>query len=168
MQVKGLTAEILERSELDIHEPVPILYDNNGLRLTQSMVILEYLDQKHPDSPRLYPTDPIDNVRVKELVQIIVSDIQPLQTQVLLSRLNALNHDPKSNEKLIRSYLERGLQRYDRLMDQNSDYSVGGLITAADIALYPQCQNANGYEIKISDYPNIYRVVSNLKKFFEN
>ena len=164
LSIKGIKIDVVERSEIeqDANEPVPILYDiTNDLRLTQSMVILEYLDQKHPNTPKLYPTDPLDNIRVRELVQIIVSDIQPLQTRTLLSKLNE-----ESGKEIIRYYIDRGLQRYDRMMDQDSDYSVGNQLTAADIALYPQCQNAKGYDIELSNYPNIFRVVTNLEKTY--
>ena len=94
--------------------------------------------------------------RVQELTQIIVSDIQPLQTKVFLDKLDRINSDHQANRDLIKHYIRRGLTRYEQQMDQTSRFSIGEQISVADIVLYAQCQNLSEFDIEC--YQGVQRI----------
>src|SRR5436309_2133774 len=71
---------------------VPTLIDDNGNALTQSLAIIEWLDEIHPQPP-LLPTDPLQRARVRAVAQAIACDIHPVQNTKVLARLRELHID---------------------------------------------------------------------------
>jgi maleylacetoacetate isomerase len=139
---------------------VPTLQDERGT-LTQSMAILEYLEETHPDVP-LLPVDPLGRARVRELAQIIACDIHPLgNLRVLRFLMNDLGVDEAAKDKWYRHWVEDGLASLEAHLERDSGtghFCHGEMPTLADCFLVPQVYNAQRFDIDVSGYPNVARI----------
>lgn len=138
-------------------ECVPVLHID-GLYLGESVAILEYLDEVYPAAP-LLPRAPQERARVRQLVQIIVADTQPLQNLSVLQHIEKLNGERRQWAEL---YIGRGLDAYEALLAQKGGpagpYSHGDAVTMGDLCLIPQCYNARRQGIELSRWPRIAAV----------
>jgi maleylacetoacetate isomerase len=139
---------------------VPALQDERGT-LTQSMAILEYLEETHPDVP-LLPADPLGRARVRELSQIIACDIHPLNNLRVLRYLKhtvGVTEDVKN--EWYRHWVREGLASLEAHLERDAgtaDFCHGETPTLADCLLVPQVFNAQRFDIDVSAYPNIARI----------
>jgi maleylacetoacetate isomerase len=139
---------------------VPALQDERGT-LTQSMAILEYLEETHPDVP-LLPADPLGRARVRELSQIIACDIHPLNNLRVLRYLKhtvGVTEDVKN--EWYRHWVTEGLASLEAHLERDAgtaDFCHGETPTLADCLLVPQVFNAQRFDIDISAWPNIARI----------
>ena len=125
---------------------VPTLDLDDGTKLTQSVAILEYLEETHPE-PRLLPEDALGRARVRQLVEVVNAGIQPLQNLSILKRLEAAGVDKVEWSKL---HIERGLRAYERLAAPSAGaYSHGDAPSLADCLLIPQIYNARRFGIDV-------------------
>lgn len=137
---------------------VPLLHDGDAW-LTQSMAIIEYLEETHPEPP-LLPRDPRGRARVRAIAQDIACEIHPLNN---LRVLRYLVHDLKLSEddknRWYRHWVETGLETVERqLAAVPSRYCHGDAPTMADCMLVPQIFNAQRFECRTSHVPNVMRV----------
>ena len=170
LALKGLDCDYLpihlvKREQLD--EPfaalsasrlVPVLQDGDAT-LTQSLAILEYLEETHP-TPPLLPADAVGRARVRALALDIACEIHPLNN---LRVLRYLVHDLKLGEddknRWYRHWVESGLEVVERqLAASPSRYCHGDLPTMADCTLVPQIFNAQRFDCQTSQLPNVMRV----------
>jgi maleylacetoacetate isomerase len=139
---------------------VPALQDERGT-LTQSMAILEYLEETHPDVP-LLPADPLGRARVRELSQIIACDIHPLNNLRVLRYLKhtvGVTEDVKN--EWYRHWVSEGLASLEAHLERDAgtaDFCHGETPTLADCLLVPQVFNAQRFDIDVSAWPNIARI----------
>lgn len=125
---------------------VPTLELDDGTRLTQSVAILEYLEERVPEPP-LLPRDALGRARVRQLVEIINAGIQPLQNLSVLTRLEAAGVDKKEWSVF---HIERGLRAYEKLAESCAgQLSFGDAPTLADCFLVPQMYNARRFGIDV-------------------
>lgn len=136
-------------------------FQDDYITLTQSMAILEYLEDEHPQVP-LLPKDAAGRARVRELAQIIACDIHPVNN---LRVLRYLKHDlglsEEQKNEWYRHWLVSGLEVLEKHLAR--DPSAGPLChghkpTIADCFLVPQVFNAQRNGIDVSIYPNISRI----------
>ena len=137
---------------------VPLLKDGDQV-LTQSLAILEYLDETHLQPP-LLPADPLGRARVRALAQDIACEIHPLNN---LRVLRYLVHDLKLSEddknRWYRHWVESGLEVVERqLAAQPARFCHGDRPTLADCCLVPQVFNAQRFECRTDHLPNVMRV----------
>jgi len=137
---------------------VPLLRDGDH-RLTQSLAILEYLDETHPQPP-LLPADAAGRARVRALALDIACEIHPLTN---LRVLRYLTHDLKLSEddkhRWYRHWVETGLEVVERqLAAQPATYCHGEVPTLADCTLVPQIFNARRFDCRLDHVPNVMRV----------
>lgn len=168
--VNLLKAEQLDSGYTDERNPmgqVPALCfdDNEGNShvLTQSMAIIELLDEKYPDVP-LLPRDSMARYRSREIAHIIGTGIQPVQNLSVLKKVVALTNEPSNKLKWGKEAIEAGFKAVEAKLDDVSTYCCGDEITLADICLIPQVYNANRFGVPMENYPNISRVHSNLER----
>jgi maleylpyruvate isomerase len=138
---------------------VPTLVDGD-LRLTQSMAIVEYLDEVHPE-PKLLPADRAGRARVRALSQLIACDIHPLNNLRVLRYLkHVLGHDQPAIDAWYRHWVEEGLGAFEReLADPRTGrYCHGDEVTMADVCLVPQIFNAKRFDVDLSPFPETMRV----------
>src|SRR3990167_141808 len=135
---------------------VPTL-DENGHLLTQSLAIIEYLDEINPN-PTLLPTTPLGRAHVRSLAMIIACDTHPLNN---LRVLNQLKHQFSANEEQTHAWYHHWLELCfsaleTRLQQQNKgSFCYGNTVTLADICLIPQIYNAQRFNFSMENYPII-------------
>jgi maleylacetoacetate isomerase len=142
---------------------VPLL-EIDGLRLTQSMAILEYLEETHPQ-PSLLPSDPVGRARVRALAQWIACEIHPLnnlRTLQYLSKSLGVSSDQRST--WYDHWVRQGLERFERHLTepQTGAFCHGDTPSMADCLLMPQVFNARIMKVDIADLQQITRVEANL------
>lgn len=136
---------------------VPALEDGAAL-LTQSLAIIEYLDETHPDPP-LLPPGAAERARVRSLAQIVACDIHPINN---LRVLRTLRHQFGAEDAAIAAWynhwIAAGFAAFERLIAGNAQTSAfchGETPGLADIALIPQVVNSQRYRLDLGPYPTI-------------
>ena len=137
---------------------VPLLKDGDAW-LTQSLAIIEYLDETHPQ-PALLPADALGRARVRALAQDIACEIHPLNN---LRVLRYLTHDLKLSEddksRWYRHWVETGLEVVERqLAASPARFCHGDTPTLADCTLVPQIFNAQRFDCRTEHLPQVMRV----------
>ena len=145
---------------------VPVLHTADGLQLTQSMAIMEWLDGTHPDTAPLLPTDLLGKTRVRALAQMIACEIHPLNN---LRVLKYLKHDLAQPQAAVdtwyRHWVEGGLRDFEKAVTLTcGQYCYGDALTMADVCLVPQIFNGQRFNCDFSGLPNTLRVFDNLMK----
>jgi maleylpyruvate isomerase len=137
---------------------VPLLRDG-GRVLTQSLAIIEYLDETHPEPP-LLPADPPGRARVRAIALDIACEIHPLNNlRVLRYLVRDLKLSEDDKNRWYRHWVESGLEAVERqLAAQPARYCHGDAPTLADCVLVPQIFNAQRFECRVEHVPNVMRV----------
>ncbi|EQC31023.1 maleylacetoacetate isomerase [Saprolegnia diclina VS20] len=132
--------------------------------LTQSMAILEYLDETRPTIASLLPPDVTLRAKIRAFCLIIVADMQPLQNGAVLEEIEALaTDDNDASMTWATHWMHRGFQALERILATTAGtYCFGESVSLADVVLYPQVFNARFYAIDLDGYPNIQRVAATL------
>jgi maleylacetoacetate isomerase len=140
---------------------VPMLVLDDGTRLTQSLAIIEYLDEKYPE-PALLPRDAKERAWARAIALEIACDIHPLNnTRVLGYLKNALDIDEPRRDEWYRHWVMEGFEALERqLSERGSDgpYALGAQVTVADVFIVPQVANANRLKVAMEAYPRISSV----------
>ena len=139
---------------------------------TQSLAIIEYIDETHP-SPPLLPSSALDRAFVRSLALSIACDIHPLDNLRVLKYLqNKLNIDKKDRDCWYCHWIQEGFTALETRLRQNnvnrksesSDYCFGKQVTLADICLIPQVYNAIRFKCVLNNYPIINSIYNNCMK----
>jgi len=131
--------------------------------LTQSMAILEYLDEAHP-APPLLPKDPLGRARVRSLSQIIAVDIHPINNLRILKYLETeFGADKDAKFKWFRTWAAAGMEALEvRLGEtETGKFCHGDTPGMADICLYAQMFNNERFGVDMTPYPHIMRIHKN-------
>ncbi len=137
---------------------VPLLRDGDAV-FTQSLAIIEYLDETHPEPP-LLPPDAAGRARVRALALDIACEIHPLNNlRVLRYLVRDLKLSDDDKNRWYRHWVETGLEVVERqLAAQPSTYCHGDRPTLADCVLVPQIFNARRFDCRLDHVPNVMRV----------
>jgi len=130
---------------------VPLL-EVDGLHLSQSMAIIEYLDETHP-TPALLPADALGRARVRALAQSISCDIHPVNNLRVLKYLaKELKVEDEAKNTWYRHWCREGLVAFEKQLYQlpESTYCYGNTPTLADCCLVPQIFNARRFDTDLS------------------
>jgi maleylacetoacetate isomerase len=146
---------------------VPTL-DLDGDLLTQSLAIIEFLEETHP-APPLLPRDAHARARVRALALTIACDIHPIDNLRVLRYLgNPLGHDEKAVENWFNHWIKMGFDGIERSLASDGDagaFCHGDAPGLADICLVPQVFNAKRYpSFDLGPYANIQRIFANSMK----
>ena len=146
--------------ELNPNELVPTLVDGD-FTLNQSLAILDYLEQKYPQSP-LLPTNIQDNVKAKALAFDIACDIHPLNNLRVLQYLaNDLNQGDDSKATWYKHWISVGFASLEKSLARTKGlFCYGDEISWADICLIPQVYNAERFNVDMTPFPNIMEITS--------
>ena len=150
--------------------PVIELETEAGIqRLSQSMAIIEYLDETHPASP-LLPADAIGRAQARALAQSVACEIHPLNNlRVLKYLVKVLGIEEEAKNVWVRHWIRRGLEAFERqlrALDKDraaqgfgtSDYCLGDTPTVADLCLVPQIFNAKRFNVNLDGLPRTMAV----------
>lgn len=143
-------------------ELVPVLVDG-PVTLTQSLAIMEYLDERHP-APALLPPDAAGRARVRAMAQTIACEIHPLNNLRVLQRLEGtLGADAQAKSAWYAHWVAQGFRVIEAMLRETAGagrYCHGDTPTLADCCLVPQIYNAERFGIALDAYPNLRRVGS--------
>jgi maleylacetoacetate isomerase len=139
---------------------LPTLVLDDGTHLTQSLAIMEYLEEKHPQ-PALLPKDALGRARVRSLANLIACEIHPLNnTRVLQHLKRALGQTEDQVNAWYRHWIADGLGKFEAELARanKSRFCHGDAPTMADCCLVPQIFNAKRYQCDLAAYPSTVRV----------
>lgn len=140
---------------------VPVL-DDEGLLLTQSLAIIEYLDERYPEPPLLPRGSAAERAHVRSLALTIACDIHPLNNLRVLKYLGQpLGHDEATRNAWARHWIELGFAALETRLAQSpltGRFCVGEHPTLADVCLIPQIANAQRVQTDLAPYPTIRRI----------
>ena len=130
----------------------------------QSLAIIEYLDETHPDPP-LLPRDPLDRARVRGLAQIVACDIHPVNNLRIRRYLTqTLGHDKATLARWYNRWIAEGFAGFEGLVARDrrtGAFCHGAAPGLADICLFPQVLNAAVYSLDMAPYPTLARIFAN-------
>jgi len=174
LNLKGIKPELrfvhLRRDGGEQHRPdfeainpqklIPALV-HDGHTITQSLAIVEYLDEIVPQPP-LLPKDPFGRARVREIADAVACDIHPIANlrvnQYLEKEFKA---DAKAQIRWQRHWIRLGFEALETMLARSKEtgrYCHGDTPTLADICLIPQMANARRVELELSPYPTLVRI----------
>ena len=143
---------------------VPALVDEGHL-LTQSLAIIEYLEETHPEPP-LLPKDPLGRARVRSLSLLVACEIHPLNNLRTLTHLRrSLGQSENQVNAWYRHWIADGLAKLEAELAQGTGaYCHGDRPSIADCCLVPQVFNARRYQCDLTSFPNVVRVADGCMK----
>jgi maleylacetoacetate isomerase len=139
---------------------VPTLEDGER-RLIQSLAILEFLEETHPEPP-LLPASPAERARVRGLAQLVACDVHPLNNLRVLTYLTSeLGVSEEEKLRWYRHWIGEGLGALEALLvgsPETGTFCHGERPTLADVCLVPQVYNARRFRCDLSAWPTIQRI----------
>jgi maleylacetoacetate isomerase/maleylpyruvate isomerase len=138
---------------------VPTLVDGDTV-LTQSLAIVEYLDEMHPEPP-LLPRDAVARARVRALAYDVACEIHPLNNlRVLRYLVRDLKVSEEDKNRWYRHWVETGLEAVERQLadPRTGRFCHGDAPTLADVTLVPQIFNARRFDCRLDHVPTVMRV----------
>jgi maleylacetoacetate isomerase len=140
---------------LNLQGLVPVL-EHDGLVLTQSLAIIEYLDEIFPDPP-LLPADPAGRARARAAALIVAAEVHPLGNLRVQRWLKGeMGQDDAAVTRWLHHWMGDGLAALEAMALQHGGRCViGDRITVADLALVPQLYNARRFGLSLVDFPRL-------------
>lgn len=143
---------------------LPVL-DDDGVVLTQSLAIIEYLDARYPE-PRLLPDEPVARARVAALAQLIAAEIHPLNN---LRVLRYLREQLDLEESAVMQWYGHwvsesfaALEAQIAKLSSTGEYCYGATVSLADVCLVPQVYNARRFDCDLAPYPRLTAIAAAL------
>ena len=174
--VKCETVEVDLRTDAsDQHKPEYRTVNPQGLvpalvigdtTVTQSLAIIEYLDEVYPEPP-LLPRAPVDRARVRAMALAVACDMHPLNNLRVLNYLRSqLGHDEDTVNAWYRHWIAvgfGGLEQEARRASHDGQYMFGSSVTMADIYIVPQMYNARRFKCDLEPYPTLRSICAHLE-----
>lgn len=160
-EIKNLRAgehRLADYLQINAQGFVPALKLDDGVILSQSVAIIEYLDELFP-VPALLPIEALARARVRALTQVITCDISPLNNMRVLKYLEEkLALDKTTRDAWYRHWIETGFDAIERWLMRDAStgkFCHGNSPTLADICLVPQVFNARRFSVDLNPFPRI-------------
>ncbi|AKU93059.1 maleylacetoacetate isomerase [Vulgatibacter incomptus] len=136
---------------------VPVLELDDGTMLSQSLAIIEWLEETHP-TPPLLPKDPVARARARQLAEMVNAGIQPLQNIGVQQHLVSLGLGVDEKAWTVH-WIRRGLGALEAVAKNTAGrFCVGDAVSVADACLVPQLYGARRFAIDVADYPTLARI----------
>ena len=133
---------------------VPALETDDGVVITQSMAIIEWLDETHPNPP-LLPATPTERARVRGFALALVADTHPIQNLRVLNSLRDLALPEEAVTGWAAETNAAGLAACEKLVSEAGPFCFGELAGLADICLVPQLGNARRFGVDLQQFPRL-------------
>jgi maleylacetoacetate isomerase len=144
---------------------IPVLTDG-GQTLTQSLAIIEYLEETHPQ-PALLPRSPAERAQVRALALAVACDIHPLNNLRVLNYLRSpLGHDDAAVNAWYAHWIEQGLRALEqdaRRLSGDGRHMFGDSVTLADVMIVPQIYNARRFKCDLALFPTLRTICAHLE-----
>ena len=138
----------------------PALETEDGPVLTQTLAILEWLEERHP-APPLLPANLYDRARVRAMAAIVACDIHPLNNMRVQKQLTRLGVDPDGRMLWTQRWINDGFTALEPMIAAHTaGFAFGAQPTIADCLLIPQVYSAENYKVDLSPYPAIRAVAA--------
>jgi maleylacetoacetate isomerase len=146
---------------------LPVLKTDSGQLLTQSLAIIEYLEEIHPQ-PALLPKDPLERARVRALALAVACEIHPINNPRVLRYITGkLGVSEAQRDDWYRHWVEEGLQAVEQMLvssPQTGRFCHGDSPTLADLCLVPQVANGRRFKADLSGCPTVLRIDAECQK----
>jgi maleylpyruvate isomerase len=131
----------------------------DGQAMSQSLAILEYLEESHPE-PALLPADPVGRARVRQMSEVVNSGIQPIQNLRVMQKLGSQFDLAKAQQiEWSRHWIASGFDALHCLVETHGGrYCYGDQITFADLCLVPQLYNARRFKVDLDRFPRLTEI----------
>ena len=134
---------------------VPVLEDDAGAVLTQSLAIIEWLDETHPEPP-LLPKDPLRRAKARAFADVLACDTHPVQNLKVLTRLRELGLSEDKVTAWAGWANREGLAACEKLVAKEpGPFCFGAAPTIADLCLVPQLANARRFGVDVNAFPRL-------------
>jgi len=132
----------------------------DGQVLTQSLAILEWLDEVRPE-PALLPADPLARAHARAMAQVVACDIHPVNNLRILRALTGLGVDEPGREAWIQRWITDGFQALEAMViEHGGQYAFGDTPGLVDCCLVPQVYNAERFKTDLSPFPALRAVAA--------
>src|ERR1700692_1683262 len=136
---------------------VPALEDDAGAVLTQSLAIIEWLDETHPEPP-LLPKEPLRRAKVRAFAMALACDTHPVQNLKVLARLRQLGLPEEPGTGWAAGANREGLSACEKLIaGEAGPFCFGAAPTIADLCLIPQLANARRFGVDVAAFPRLLK-----------
>jgi maleylpyruvate isomerase len=136
---------------------VPTLQDDRGVVLTQSLAIIEWLNETHPEPP-LLPADPLRRAQVRAFAMVVACDTHPVQNLKVLARLRELGLPDEQVTGWAAWANREGLTACEILIaNEPGPFCFGAAPTLADLCLVPQLANARRFGVDVAAFPRLLK-----------
>jgi maleylpyruvate isomerase len=136
---------------------VPTLQDDGGIVLTQSLAIIEWLDETHPEPP-LLPQDPLRRAKVRAFAMALACDTHPVQNLKVLARLRQLGLPEEQVTDWAAWANREGLAACETLIaNEPGPFCFGATPSIADLCLIPQLANARRFGVALDAFPRLLK-----------
>jgi maleylacetoacetate isomerase len=150
---------------LNPQQLIPVLEEGDNV-LTQSLAIIEYLEETHPQ-PALLPRSPLQRAQVRALALAVACDIHPLNNLRVLNYLRRpLGHDDAVVNAWYAHWIAQGLAALEQQVKRLSGdgrHAFGTEVTLADVCLVPQMANARRFSCDVGPYPTLRAICAHLE-----
>ena len=141
---------------------VPSLVADDGAVLTQSLAIMEYVDERMPNVAPLLPKGALDRAHVRALALLLTCDVHPLNNVRVLNYLtNELGVTTDQKNAWIAHWMTLGLDAFEKLLEQSGSsghFCFDSMPTLADCVLVPQVFSARRFNVDLSQFPRIVAI----------
>ncbi|WP_323768122.1 maleylacetoacetate isomerase [Marinovum sp.] len=136
---------------------VPALVLDDGSVLTQSLAILDYLDEAHPEPP-LLPDGAVARARARAAAHQIALDIHPVNNLKVINRLKSMGHSPDETVDWMAHWMTEGFAAFQRLIRPDTPFSFGEIPGLADLCLVAQVYNARRWELDLAPFARLVEI----------
>ena len=136
---------------------VPTLVLSDGTVLTQSMAILDWLEETSPEPP-LLPRDPVARAQVRAAALTIATDIHPVNNLRVVGKLKTMGHGQEETIAWMNEWMLRGFASFSQLIDADAPFCFGTGPGLADLCLVPQLYNAHRWGCDLSPFPRLTEI----------
>lgn len=138
-------------AQLNPGHGVPTLVLDDGTVLTQSMAILDWLDETYP-VPELLPVDPVPRARVRAAAQMLAVDTHPVNNLKVTQHLQRMGHDENEVLGWMCHWMHHGLSAFQAQINASTLYCFGDRLTQADLCLVGQLLNAKRWGVDMAGF----------------
>lgn len=136
---------------------VPALQLDDGTILTQSMAILEWLEDTYP-APAMLPADPVAAAQVRAAAMVVACDIHPVNNLKVVQHLKSMGHSQDDGVAWMCDWMHAGLTAFQELLPDGSEFCFGDAPGLADICLIPQLYNAQRWGLDLAPFARLTEI----------